>query len=109
MKKKIIALGFMMTVLPTPTLIPTIAHAQLEIPAYAKWGKLALIETHKKYPHAKIVDYLHQGNEVKKDSTIENFKLWLTKDNDEFGVFVSIEFNTETEKVMNIKMVKTDR
>jgi len=35
MKKKLIALGFMMTVLPTPTLIPTIAHAQLEIPAYA--------------------------------------------------------------------------
>ena len=58
-----------------------LAHAQQETPSYAKWGKLAVKETHSKYPDANIIDYKHIGSESKSDSTIENFKLWL-KDGD---------------------------
>lgn len=79
MRKTFLALGIFTIVNAAPTLVPTIAHAQQEIPAYAKWGRLAMQETQSKYPHASIIDYLHEGSEVKADSTIEKFKLWLKR------------------------------
>ena len=109
MRKIIIALGVFTTVNSAPTHIPTIAHAQPEIPAYAKWGKLAIKETQSKYPNANIVDYLHEGSESKEDSTIEKFKLWLKDGDNEFGVFVRIEYTTATEKVVTIELEETSR
>ncbi|MFB4168954.1 YqzG/YhdC family protein [Virgibacillus sp. JSM 102003] len=79
-----------------------IAVAEKDIPSYAKWGRMAMKETKAKYPNAAIIDYLHRGRETKDGSTIEKFKLWLKEDNREFGVFINIEFNTETEKVIDI-------
>lgn len=109
MRKTFLALGIFITVHLGPTYSPIIAHAQQEIPAYAKWGQLAVKETHKKYPDAKIIDYLHEGSETKGDSTIENFKLWLKDGDKEFGVFVRIEYTTETEEVVNIEFQETSR
>ncbi len=109
MRKTLIALGVFITVNSALTHIPTLAHTQQEIPAYAKWGKLAIKETQSKYPNANIVDYLHEGSESKEDSTIEKFKLWLKDGDNEFGVFVRIEYTTETEKVLNIDLQKTSR
>ena len=60
MRKTFIALDIFSTVNLTPTHISTIAHTQQEIPAYAKWGKLAVKETQSKYPIANIIDYLRQ-------------------------------------------------
>ena len=34
---------------------------QKPIPSYAKWGRLAMKETKKRYPNADIIDYLHIG------------------------------------------------
>ena len=109
MRKVFIVLGIYMTVHSAPTYIPTIALAQQETPAYAKWGKLAIKEVQTKYPKANIIDYLHEGSESKEDSTIEKFKLWLKDGNKEFGVFVRIEYTTETEKVVNIELQETSR
>ncbi|MGE6488609.1 YqzG/YhdC family protein [Paenisporosarcina sp. NPDC076898] len=109
MRKTFIALGLIMTSNATLTHIPSIAHAEGEIPAYAKWGQLAVLETKSKYPDADIIDYLHEGRETKEDSTIEKFKLWLKDGNKEFGVFVRIEFKTDTEEVVNIEFQETDR
>jgi hypothetical protein len=109
MRKTSIALGILITVNPATTHIPSIAHAQQEIPAYAKWGKLAIKETQSKYPNANIIDYLHEGSESKGSSTIEKFKLWLKDGDNEFGVFVRIEYTTETEKVVNIELKETSR
>lgn len=109
MRKTFIALGIFITVNPTLTHIPTIAHAQQEIPDYAKWGKLAIKETQSRYPNANIIDYLHEGSESKEDATIEKFKLWLKDGDNEFGVFVRIEYTTETEKVINIDFQETSR
>jgi len=79
------------------------------IPPYAKWGTLALQKTHEKYPHAKIIDYLHIGRTTGPQTSTEKFKLWLKDNNKEFGVFVNIEFNKETEKVVKITFVETSR
>ncbi|SDQ10927.1 Protein of unknown function [Virgibacillus subterraneus] len=82
--------------------VQQIAVAEKDIPSYAKWGRMAMKETQAKYPNADIIDYLHRGRETKEGSTIEKFKLWLKENDKEFGVFINIEFNTETEKVIDI-------
>ncbi len=109
MRKTFLALGIFMITNSSVTPISTSAHAQPGIPAYAKWGTLAMKETQSKYPHAAIIDYLHEGRESKADSTIEKFKLWLKEGDREFGVFVRIEFATNTEKVIAITFQETSR
>ncbi|MFJ7953553.1 DUF3889 domain-containing protein [Lysinibacillus sp. NPDC096418] len=109
MRKKIIALGALLTANVVPTQTPITALAQQEIPSYAKWGQLAIKETKTKYPNAKIIDYLYEGSESKEASTIEKFKLWLKEGDHEFGVFVRIEFITDTEKMVKIEFQETTR
>ncbi|MGE7924842.1 DUF3889 domain-containing protein [Viridibacillus arvi] len=109
MRKTFIALGIFIIANSTSLHIPTSAYAHQEIPSYAKWGKLALIEANSKYPNAKIIDYLHQGRETKKDITTEKFKLWLKEGNREFGVFVRIEFTTDSEKLLKIELQETSK
>ncbi|MDT9027370.1 MULTISPECIES: DUF3889 domain-containing protein [Rossellomorea] len=83
--------------------------AQQEIPSYAKWGSLAVKKTQEKYPDAAIVDYLHIGKENGSKVSTEKFKLWLKRGGKEFGVFVDIQFETDTEKMIDIKFTETDR
>ncbi|MGE7835399.1 DUF3889 domain-containing protein [Viridibacillus arvi] len=109
MRKTFIALGIFIIANSTSLHIPTNAYSHQEIPAHVKWGKLALIEANSKYPNAKIIDYLHQGRETKKDTTTEKFKLWLKEGNREFGVFVRIEFTTDSEKVLKIELQETSK
>lgn len=109
MRKTVFVLGMMLAFNSAPIHHSTIALAQQEIPTYAKWGNLAMKETQSKYPDVKIIDYLYEGSEAKGDSTIQNFKLWLKDDDKEFGVFVRIEYTTETEKVVNIEFEETSR
>ena len=109
MRKTFVALGIFITANLASPHIPTIAHSQQEIPAYAKWGKLAMKETQSKYPNANIIDYLHEGKESKANTTIEKFKLWLKDGDKEFGVFVRIEYNTATEKVIRIDLEETSK
>ncbi|RTQ86380.1 DUF3889 domain-containing protein [Lysinibacillus telephonicus] len=86
------------------------ASAQEIAPAYAKWGKLAMQKIMEKYPRADVVDYLHMGREAGAVTSIEKFKFWLrTKDKREFGVFVDITFNNQTEEVVDIKYTVTDK
>ncbi|MFJ7737353.1 DUF3889 domain-containing protein [Lysinibacillus sp. NPDC097287] len=109
MRKIIIALGAVLTTNIAPIQTQITAHAQQEIPSYAKWGQLAIKETKTKYPNAKIIDYLHEGRESKEASTIEKFKLWLKDGDHEFGVFVRIEYTTETEQMVKIEFQETSR
>jgi hypothetical protein len=79
-------------------------------PPYAKWSTLAIRETNKKYPNAKIVDYLHVGRQtVSSTTTRETFKLWLKQGDREFGVYVRITFDTATERVQAIVFEETER
>ena len=109
MRNLLVVLGVVITINSALTHIPSIAHTQEEIPAYAKWGRLAVKEVQSKYPDATVIDYLHEGSETKGDTTIEKFKLWLKDSDKEFGVFVHITYTTETEEVVNVEFQETTR
>lgn len=106
MQKIIVAVGILASTQLDTTQIQTIAPTQQEIPAYAKWGKIAIKETQSKYPNALIIDYLFEGSEAREDSTIENFRLWLKENNQEFAVSVKIEHTTETNELVDIQIQK---
>jgi hypothetical protein len=84
-------------------------NAEITIPSYAKWGRLAMEETRAKYPDAQIIDYLHIGKETKGDTSVEKFKLWLKGKDKEFGVFIDISYNSKTEEVIKVTYKETDR
>ena len=83
--------------------------AQNREPAYAKWGRLAMQETKKKYPNANIIDYQHLGRAKNPKTSVEKFKLWLKDDHKEFGVIVTIVFDTKTQKLKEISFQETSR
>ncbi|ULT57694.1 YqzG/YhdC family protein [Neobacillus drentensis] len=85
------------------------AAQQKPIPPYAKWGTFAMKKTQERYPHAKIIDYLHIGRVTGPRSSTEKFKLWLKDDKKEFGVFVDIEFNPATSQVIRTTFKETTR
>lgn len=80
-----------------------------EVPAYAKWGGVAMQKTREKYPLASIIDYLHIGREEGTNTSTEKFKLWVRHDGREFGVFIDITFDRQTEKILNITLTETTR
>ncbi len=83
---------------------------EMTTPAYAKWGRLAMQKIMAKYPTADVIDYLHIGREVGTVTSVEKFKLWLrAEDNREFGVYVDIIFNNQTEEVVDIKYTETNK
>lgn len=78
------------------------------IPAYAKWSRLAIKEAKKRYPSAQIKDFLYLGRtQPGADKTAERFKLWIQNQNKEFGLFITIVFDTKTEEVKSISFVET--
>jgi len=82
---------------------------QQSAPAYAKWGRIAMEKVKERYQTADIIDYLHIGRSVGNKTSTEKFKLWLKEGNREFGVFVDITFDNETEEIVNIEFKETDR
>lgn len=104
---KLLIVSIFMIMSSTFTQTPMNTYAQFEVPAYAKWGALAMKETHFKYPNANIIDYLYEGSEFKEKTTIAKFKLWLKEADKEFGVLVRIEFTTESEEVVHIEFQET--
>jgi hypothetical protein len=78
-------------------------------PDYAKWGRVAVKETIKRY-HADIVDYKHLGRRIEQSGVLsESFRLMLKKGSREFGVMVKILFDRDTERVIRIQFVEDDK
>lgn len=109
LRKMCLTLGLLLVVYAATPSTPVAIYAQEEVPAYAKWGRLAVKEVEAKYPQARIIDYLHVGSDTQESSTIERFKLWLKEGDREFGVFVTIEFTTESEEVIQVEFEETSR
>lgn len=86
-----------------------VEYEQRPVPAYAKWGRIAMQETKRKYPNAQIVDYLHISRNENPKTTTETFKLWLKQTGREFGVYVTIKFDTKTEKLLQLTFKETNR
>lgn len=111
MKNIIAALGLSASVYASTAhvhdMTPVQQHQQE--PSYAKWGVLAVKEIKQKYPTGSLVDYLHIGSETQGETTIEKFKLWLKDDHHEFGVFVTITYQTKTGDLLNIHLQETNK
>ncbi|MEK4200108.1 DUF3889 domain-containing protein [Cytobacillus sp. FSL K6-0265] len=90
-------------------LSPQTNYAVDNAPSYAKWGKEAMMIAKEKYPLADIVDYQHLGKEIKEQTEIEKFKLWMRQQEKEYGLYVFIEYNKDTERIVRIFTEKTDR
>ncbi|HEY4390394.1 MAG TPA: DUF3889 domain-containing protein [Paenibacillus sp.] len=77
------------------------------VPEYAKWGTIAVKETQRHY-QADIIDYLHVGRTYLTSNKVEEkFKLWIrTKDGNEFGVYVYIQFNPFDDTTYTIRYEK---
>ncbi|MFC0188357.1 DUF3889 domain-containing protein [Fictibacillus aquaticus] len=78
-------------------------------PEYAKWGRLAVFETGKRYPTWNIVDYLYVGKTpVNGNADLQTFKLWLRKDGREMGVIIVITVS-KNGAFKSISFRETDR
>lgn len=85
------------------------AYPGMQEPAYAKWGRLAVFETGKRYPDYEIVDYLYMGrNLAVNEDIVEKFKLWLRKGSSEKGVIITITL-TPSGVFKGIAFQETDR
>lgn len=81
------------------------AHAE---PAYAKWGRVAVEQTSKKY-QAEIVDYRYDGRRVISSSEAEErFKLIVRKSGREFGVQVAVRVNSRSNELIQVNYQETD-
>ncbi|QYR19695.1 YqzG/YhdC family protein [Paenibacillus sp. sptzw28] len=78
-------------------------------PDYAKWGRVAVKETMKRF-HADIVDYKHIGRRTEQTGVLsESFRLILKKGTRQFGVMVRISFDRDTERIIRIQFVEDDK
>ena len=85
------------------------AYPGMQEPSYAKWGRLAVFETGKRYPDYQIVDYLYMGrNLAQNGDNVERFKLWLRKGAAEKGVVITITL-TPQRTFKNISFQETTR
>ncbi|BFH63463.1 DUF3889 domain-containing protein [Paenibacillus azoreducens] len=79
-------------------------------PEYAKWGAIAVNETQKRFK-ADIIDYKHIGRiELTPKKSEEKFKLWLrNKEGNEFGLYVSIQFDPSTDLIYSIRFSESNQ
>ncbi|WP_027084460.1 YqzG/YhdC family protein [Cohnella panacarvi] len=106
MRDVILALGLSLGAVESIDIHPLPASAQ---PEYAEWGRIAMQRTAERY-RLPIVDYQHIGRrQLSSGIAEEKFKLWLRGDNREFGVFVTIRFETATEKILAVEFEETSR
>lgn len=73
-----------------------------ETPSHAKWGKRAMVEVKKKYPHAEIYDYKHVGRQEKAHTSTETFHLWIREKQKSSKVTVNITFDSNSENIINV-------
>jgi hypothetical protein len=99
--------GFLLTTFVPPAV--EAAYPDMQEPAYAKWGRMAVFETGKRYPDYDIVDYLYMGrNLAQNEDIVEKFKLLLKKGSSEKGVIVTITL-TPSGVFKNISFQETDQ
>ncbi|MFD1953852.1 DUF3889 domain-containing protein [Paenibacillus thailandensis] len=101
---------FKKTLLMLALLLAVTAASAAAAPSYAKWGAIAVKETMKKYG-AEIVDYKHIGRRtVSADTAEEQFKLWIrAQGGREFGVYVYVRFDPNSETLRSVRFRESDR
>jgi len=111
MKKLLLCVSILLgSTFSTPFALEHSAHAQQKpTPPYAKWSVIAMDNVKAKYPNAQVGDYLYVGRTNGDLTSTERFKFWLKENQREFGVYVNIEFNKQTEQITNVTYQETTK
>lgn len=73
------------------------------VPAYAKWGKIAVAQAKRCHPKAAVVDYLHLGRTIVSGTVAEEaFRLWMREGTKEWGLLVRVQFNPRTDELLRV-------
>lgn len=75
----------------------------------ATWGNTAISKAKEEYPGIQVVDYLFIGRFSDSHSSKEKFKLWLKDGQREFGLYVEIEYNPDSNQIINITFKEVQR
>ncbi|MGC4377363.1 DUF3889 domain-containing protein [Fictibacillus sp. Mic-4] len=80
-----------------------VAPAPVSEEDYAKWGKLALQETKKKYPNSKVSDYRYDTRRINPDGTVIDFFNFIVTENAVTkDVRVSVMHDPDTDRLISI-------
>ncbi|SHE09714.1 Uncharacterised protein [Chlamydia abortus] len=91
-----------------PFTFSLVHNAERNVPEYAKWGNLAMREASKK--GYQILDYKYVGKQkINPTVTEQIFKFWVKKAGKPMGLYVSLRYETATERVLNIDYRETAR
>ncbi|MYL64557.1 DUF3889 domain-containing protein [Bacillus hwajinpoensis] len=83
-------------------LVPINVHA--EAPSYAKWGKMAIEETTKKYPDQQVTDYRYDGKVFISDVREQyDFEFTLKQNGQSREIRVYVLVNPQKDKLIDVK------
>ncbi|WP_315905853.1 DUF3889 domain-containing protein [Priestia koreensis] len=76
-------------------------------PSYAKWSRIAIKETKKRYPMGQVTDFLYLGKAKENGDKVERFKLIVRDRGKELGVLVYVHVDPKTDTLKNIAFMET--
>lgn len=80
------------------------SHAHGEAPSYAKWGKIAIEQTTKKYPNQQVTDYRYDGKVFISNVREQyDFEFTLKKDGQSREIRVYVLVNPQTDELIDVK------
>ena len=83
-------------------LIP-VSHVGAELPSYAKWGKVAIEETTKKYPEQNVTDYRYDGKVFISDVREQyNFEFTLKTNGQSREIRVYVLVNPKSDQLIDV-------
>ncbi|CAM5223785.1 hypothetical protein UACE39S_01167 [Ureibacillus acetophenoni] len=91
---------------PLHSVSSPIVQQEKDIPAYAKWGVMAMQKTRKNTQTSNNRLFAY-GACCWTKYIVEKFKLILKEKGREFGLFVDLEFKNDTEELVNITFTET--
>ncbi|MBD1378827.1 DUF3889 domain-containing protein [Metabacillus arenae] len=70
------------------------------------WKSIAMKETKKRYPLAQVLFTQKIWDKTRKNMTVKQYKLTLREGNKDFGVYVTISYHPETEKIKSVQILE---
>ena len=80
------------------------SHVHGEAPSYAKWGKIAIEQTTKKYPDQQVTDYRYDGKVFISDVREQyDFDFTLKQNGQSRKIRVYVLVNPQSDELIDVK------
>ena len=81
-----------------------VSHVHGEAPAYAKWGKIAIEQTTKKYPNQQVTDYRYDGKVFISNVREQyDFDFTLKQNGQSREIRVYVLVNPQSDELIDVK------